>query len=146
MKNKYKRNSGIICICDNCKNEFIQKTHWALINKHNFCSRDCYYEWRKDYKNCPRWNGGEVKMLGYVFIFKPDHPFANDVGYIKRSRYIMEQHMGRYLTPEETIHHINEIRNDDRIENLLLCSNGSEHLRIPHKNRKRKKQLEFNFA
>lgn len=89
----------------------------------------------------PRWKGGEAKMLGYVFLFRPDHPYANDVGYVKRSRLVMEAHLNRYLKPEETIHHINEIRDDDRIENLRLCSCNSEHMKIGHTKASKRKQL-----
>lgn len=131
-------------ICDNCKEEYEvkQSDYLFKLSQHHFCCRKCYYEWRKDYRNCPRWKGGEAKMLGYVFIFKPEHPFANDVGYIKRSRYVMEQYLGRYLRPEEIIHHINEKRDDDRIENLRLCLSNSEHMQIGHSKAGRKsKQL-----
>jgi hypothetical protein len=41
----------------------------------------------------------------------------------------MEQRLGRYLKHEEYIHHINGIRDDDRIENLQITSIG-EHNRI----------------
>lgn len=37
-------------------------------------------------------------------------------------RYLMEQHLGRELLPDETVDHINEDFTDDRIENLQLLS------------------------
>lgn len=41
-------------------------------------------------------------------------------------RLIMERHIGRSLTADEHIHHINGNKLDNRIENLEICSN-SEH-------------------
>jgi hypothetical protein len=42
----------------------------------------------------------------------------------------MEQHFGRYLRPEEVVHHINNIVNDDRPENLQLFESNSEHAKF----------------
>ena len=39
----------------------------------------------------------------------------------------MEDYLGRHLTKEEVVHHINHIRNDNRIENLMLMPNQSAH-------------------
>jgi len=66
-------------------------------------------------------------VQGYKHILLPNHPCANNKGYVLEHRLVMERQLGRYLLPEEVIHHINHIRDDNRIENLQLMANQSEH-------------------
>jgi len=77
------------------------------------------------------WKNGKIKdNQGYVHIFQPFHPFATKTGYVRRSHLVMEKKIGRFLKPEEIVHHINGIRNDDRPENLKLFKNASAHHRF----------------
>jgi len=79
------------------------------------------------------WKGGRIIQQGHVCIKMPEYHSANSNGYVQRSHYIMEQKLGRHLKRGEIIHHINEIKTDDRPENLQLLKNISEHNKI-HKN------------
>jgi hypothetical protein len=73
----------------------------------------------------PNWRGGRIKdESGYVRVKVQDHPTANGAGYIPEHRLVMERHLGRYLLPLETVHHINGVRDDNRIENLELWSHS----------------------
>lgn len=50
----------------------------------------------------------------------PHAPMANQKGWALQHRVVMARKMGRMLTPKETVHHINGIRDDNRPENLEL--------------------------
>ena len=72
------------------------------------------------------WKSGRIMRRGYVFIYIPEHPFANHK-YVLEHRLVAEKILGRYLTKLETVHHINEIRNDNRPKNLFLFLSKIHH-------------------
>ncbi len=92
----------------------------------NLCS-DCFKKGCTKEKN-HNWRGGRYKSHGYVMILSPNHPYANGRGYVFEHRLVMENKLGRYLTKEEVVHHLNEIRDDNQIKNLKLFKNNDEHL------------------
>jgi hypothetical protein len=75
------------------------------------------------------WRGGRrFDTDGYIQLYMPEHPNCDNHKCIKEHRYIMEQHIGRYLNKGEIVHHKNCIRHDNRIENLQLFANMNEHI------------------
>ena len=74
------------------------------------------------------WKGGLRRTTqGYIMIRNPYQP----TGYIMKHRLIMEELLGRRLLPEEVVHHINGIKDDNRMENLTLMD-ISEHQKGYH--------------
>lgn len=101
-------------ICPHCNNKY--STH--LPNKIYCvvkCSTSHYQENRKDARD------RFVDDKGYVRIRARNHPKASKFGkHVREHILVMEHHLGRYLLPDENIHHKNGIRTDNRIENLEL--------------------------
>ena len=75
------------------------------------------------------WKGGiRISDQGYIFLLDKTHPHSNH-GYVREHRLVMEKHLGRYLSQEEEVHHINGDRKDNRIENLQLMTKA-EHRKV----------------
>lgn len=69
----------------------------------------------------PNWKGGKsYHAQGYVLRQAPDHPRATKNGYVLEHILVMEETLGRYLLPPETVHHRNGVKGDNRPENLEL--------------------------
>lgn len=81
---------------------------------------------------------------GYVFVHADDHPFANSKGLLQEHRLVAEAHLREnfpgspflvrvdglaYLRPEIDVHHINEVKDDNRVENLQPMTKA-QHIAI----------------
>jgi hypothetical protein len=89
----------------------------------------------------PNWKGGKYKdQDGYIYVRCTDHPHASNRGYVFEHRLVMEKHLGRYLEPEEVVHHIDGNKENNKIENLSLFANNGNHIGYHDKQRKA-----FNF-
>lgn len=102
------------------------KLVWKVCKKHQFAMRpvgSC-----PGAKN-PAWRGGRiVDKGGYILIHKPDHPAANSGGYVREHRLIVEQAIGRPLTPTEVVHHRDDDPANNHPDNLYLYETNAIHL------------------
>jgi hypothetical protein len=76
----------------------------------------------------PMWRGGKIKTRGYIQIYCPEHPHCDHHGYVMEHRLVIEEKIGRYLTPKEVVHHIDENKQNNNIDNLKIFDNCGYHL------------------
>lgn len=105
--------------CLNCYKKFT-----SYRKDQRCCSRKCYVG-----PLSGRWKGGRRTDGRYWFIKVPFHPFSKK-GYVLEHRLVMEKKLGRLLRKKEVVHHINSDPRDNRIENLQLLKNNSEHTKL----------------
>lgn len=120
-----------------------KKIRVYISEKRKFCNNKCanrYIGFNHRGDKHGMWKGGKrINTQGYVDIFCPDHPFTDCHNYYPEHRLVMEKYLGRFLYPSEKVHHINKNITDNRIENLELFANHSEHMKHKHPhNRSRK--------
>lgn len=136
-------------MCNNCyRKEILGHSCLDCNIKIYSIARRCYSCSRKELKGKPliknqgknngNYNGGKkTRNDGYIEILvKPDI-------YRMEHRMVMEEFLRRKLTNEEEIHHINGKKDDNRLINLRLFINSSEHIKY-HWNTKwkeRRKQI-----
>lgn len=149
--------------CAVCQKPFkVKSSRLAKIKNGITCSRECSKKLRSIYmtgeknhqfglkgeKNSSFKNVRRVNSHGYVTVYKPEHPFCNGAGRVLEHRLIVEANADKfdrkyfleldgklYLRKEFSVHHKNEIHNDNRIDNLVIVTR-SEHTKI-HNSEKR---------
>ena len=90
---------------------YLRKTHWHPAN----------------------YKGGYLNDHGYRLVYAPLHPRANGER-MREHILIAEKTLGKFLPPRAEVHHINEIKYDNRHVNLVICENKSYH-RLLHRRR-----------
>lgn len=79
----------------------------------------------------PRWKHGRVLgKHGYIEIYVPLHPHCRAIGgRVSEHRLVMEVMLGRYLHPDEVVHHHDNHPSHNWPSNLGLHASNAAHLR-----------------
>lgn len=73
------------------------------------------------------WRGGVGTSYGYVLRYTPGHPMADGSGRVPEHILIVELARQRELPAGAEVHHVNQVRGDNRNENLVACNDKSYH-------------------
>jgi len=68
----------------------------------------------------------------YLAIQNPSHPRARNDGYVYIHQLQAEKKLGRILNKEECVHHIDENKYNNDIENLMVFKTISDHAAFHH--------------
>lgn len=152
--------SSTSVICENCGISFWEyhsniRQHRTSTGKdyhRRYCSHKCRSEAYRGSRH-PLFKGRTKNRQGYIVIrgeLVPEayRPMIRRGDAVLEHRLVMAQHLGRCLTDSEIVHHLNGVKDDNRIENLELHSQLShqavtiaEHRKIAELER-RIKELE----
>lgn len=76
------------------------------------------------------WKGGRrIDNKGYVHLYCPNHPYARNCTYVAEHKLVVEKMIGRYLLPEERVHHLKG-KADNSPNDLMAFVNHSAHMRF----------------
>ncbi len=131
-KNK-RKSDGLNTYCRSCAKQMQRESMIKKFNSSDDSCDICGVKVTPGYNRCRthsqvgrrggRWKGGRhLDKNGYTQIWDPGHPNSNKNGYVLEHRQVMSNHLDRPLTSDESVHHKNGIRTDNRIENLELWS------------------------
>jgi hypothetical protein len=83
------------------------------------------------------WKGGiKTTKKGYRMVLCPDHHRADKCGYVMEHILVWEKESGTNLPDNCCIHHLNGIKNDNRISNLCVMLHNA-HTAYHHTGAKR---------
>jgi hypothetical protein len=123
------------CLC--CGKDIMKRD-----SRFKYCDSKCMVKHRIGV-NSQNWKGGKKKHGEYIQIHvSKKHPFADFHGYIMEHRFVIEEWYRKnkpddrclvevdgkkYLNPIYKVHHKNDVKDDNRIQNLVPVASQSEH-------------------
>lgn len=69
----------------------------------------------------------KTKMGKYLCEFEPSNPRATKEGYVYTHVIVAERNLGRFLNPEEVVHHKDEDKYNNSPENIIVFKTNADH-------------------
>lgn len=149
-----KKENYFNCICPICKKKFHLRPYVLKKNKNHYCSKEChrlaktqYMKGNKNHqyglkgnKNSSWKSDKKITNYGYLKIRCLDHPFKDCDDFVFEHRLIAEKYLlnnensieingKKYLSQDYTVHHIDENKLNNKLENLQVMTK-KEHSKI----------------
>ncbi|HHY13320.1 MAG TPA: hypothetical protein GX526_01565 [Thermoanaerobacterales bacterium] len=146
----------LVIICKWCGKKKRVPKYEVKRGNGKFCSRSCagtYHYYRKNKyiiggksgSDNPNWKGGITYCSkGYKMVYMPEHPYAVNC-YVMAHRVAMEEAIGRFITPQEKVHHRDGNKHNNSIRNLFLFPSNSLHSKFHHAKRENPSLSEEQF-
>lgn len=153
-KNRENDKNYFNCTCPICNKKFHLKPYMLEKYKIHYCSIECHKLAKKEYmkgeknhqyglkgnKNSSWKSDKKITSYGYIKVRSLDHPFRDCDGFVFEHRLIAEKYLlsdensveingKKYLKPNYTVHHKDENKLNNKIENLQIMTK-EEHSRI----------------
>lgn len=159
------------CVCPVCNKKFHLKPYALSKDDTHCCSKECLKEVKRQKMSGENnhqfglrgslnatWKSDEKRnSYGYKLIRVEGHPFANTDGFVFEHRLIAEKYLlneensieidgKRYLRQDYVVHHIDENKKNNSIENLMVMTKG-DHIKLHNTKRGNKnKEMEILTA
>lgn len=121
--------------CNKCSNSgknnpFYGKKHSLETKK--IIGEKSKKKWTKKYidKIYKKQSGFKKYINGYILVKDYKHPNRSKKKYVLEHIKVMSNYLNRPIKKGEIVHHINFVRDNNKIKNLYLCKNTSEHMKI----------------
>jgi hypothetical protein len=76
------------------------------------------------------WKNGNITRSGYAICLFPEHPRADDRGYVLEHLLVAEGERGAQLEKNAVIHHIDGNRKNNDPKNLFIFRSNGAHMRF----------------